>query len=47
MRLGACEIFVYYPSGIGKSKLKIPAARMGTARNLSTIAKLVEMTATR
>jgi uncharacterized protein (DUF1697 family) len=47
MRLGACEIFVHYASGIGKSKLKIPAARMGTARNMSTIAKLVEMTATR
>jgi uncharacterized protein (DUF1697 family) len=47
MRLGACEIFVHYTSGIGKSKLKIPAARVGTARNMSTIAKLVEMTATR
>jgi uncharacterized protein (DUF1697 family) len=46
MRLGACEIFVHYASGIGKSKLKIPAARMGTARNMSTIAKLVEMTST-
>jgi uncharacterized protein (DUF1697 family) len=46
MRLGACEIFVHYASGIGKSKLKIPATRMGTARNMSTIAKLVEMTST-
>src|SRR5262245_39935182 len=47
MRLGTREIFVHYGSGIGKSKLKIPAAQMGTARNMGTIAKLVEMTATR
>ena len=43
MRLGAREIFIRYGSGIGKSKLKIPAAKIGTARNMSTIAKLAEM----
>lgn len=47
MRLGTREVFVHYASGIGKSKLKIPIAQGGTARNMSTIAKLVEMTATR
>lgn len=43
MRLGHREIYVYYPSGMGQSKLQIPAARLGTARNLNTVAKLVEM----
>ena len=43
MRLGACEIFVHYGRGIGKSKLKIPAAKAGTMRNMNTIAKLAEM----
>jgi uncharacterized protein (DUF1697 family) len=45
MRLGAKEIFVYYPSGMGRSKLKIPAAKTGTARNMNTIAKLAELAA--
>ncbi|HZC44640.1 MAG TPA: DUF1697 domain-containing protein, partial [Acidobacteriaceae bacterium] len=40
LRLGAREIYAYYPDGIGDSKLKIPAAKLGTARNMNTIAKL-------
>jgi uncharacterized protein (DUF1697 family) len=43
MRLGAREIYVHYPSGMGRSKLKIPAARHGTARNINTVTKLTEM----
>jgi uncharacterized protein (DUF1697 family) len=43
IRLGTREIYVYYPSGMGQSKLRIPAARYGTARNLNTVAKLVAM----
>lgn len=43
IRLGRREIYVYYPSGMGKSKLRIPAASAGTARNMNTIAKLVAM----
>lgn len=43
VRLGAREIFIRYGSGIGKSKLRISAAKTGTARNMSTIAKLAEM----
>jgi uncharacterized protein (DUF1697 family) len=43
MRLGTREIFVYYGSGMGKSKLRIPAAKTGTARNMNTVAKLAEM----
>jgi uncharacterized protein (DUF1697 family) len=41
--LGVREIYVSYGSGMGKSKLKIPAAKNGTARNMNTIAKLAEM----
>ena len=40
--LGAREIYVHYRSGIGTSKLKIPAAARGTARNMNTVAKLAE-----
>jgi uncharacterized protein (DUF1697 family) len=47
MRLGAREIFVHYASGMGRSKLKIPAAQPGTARNINTVAKLAEIASTR
>lgn len=47
VRLGQREIYVYYPSGMGQSKLQIPAARLGTARNLNTVAKLVDMSSRR
>jgi uncharacterized protein (DUF1697 family) len=43
IRLGLREIYVYYPSGMGQSKLRLPAAKLGTARNLNTVAKLVAM----
>jgi uncharacterized protein (DUF1697 family) len=43
VRLGKREIYVHYGSGMGRSKLKIPAAKTGTARNMNTIAKLAEM----
>ncbi len=45
VRLGKREIYAYYPNGQGRSKLKIPAAKAGTARNISTVAKLAEMAA--
>ena len=41
IRLGVREIYVHYGTGMGRSKLKIPAAKSGTARNMNTIAKLV------
>jgi uncharacterized protein (DUF1697 family) len=28
---------------MGRSKLRIPAAKTGTARNMNTVAKLVEL----
>jgi uncharacterized protein (DUF1697 family) len=40
--LGAREIYVHYGTGMGRSKLKIPAAARGTARNMNTVAKLAE-----
>ena len=42
---GRREIYVHYGDGIANSKLKIAAARAGTARNINTIAKLAEWTA--
>ncbi|AYN20050.1 DUF1697 domain-containing protein [Alcaligenes aquatilis] len=45
VRLGKREIYVAYGSGMGRSKLKIPAEADGTARNLNTIAKLAELAA--
>jgi uncharacterized protein (DUF1697 family) len=47
MRLGTREIFVRYGSGMADSKLRIPAAKAGTARNMNTVAKLAEMAAKR
>jgi uncharacterized protein (DUF1697 family) len=43
VRLGAREIYTHYPSGQGRSKLKIPAARDGTARNMNTLAALTKL----
>ncbi|HVH78916.1 MAG TPA: hypothetical protein VM782_05980, partial [Stellaceae bacterium] len=43
--LGRREIYVHYPSGQGRSKLRIPAARFGTARNMNTVATLAEWAA--
>jgi uncharacterized protein (DUF1697 family) len=45
VRLGVREIYVHYGDGMGTSKLKIPAAKAGTARNMNTVAKLAEMAA--
>ncbi|MBZ0163087.1 MAG: DUF1697 domain-containing protein [Notoacmeibacter sp.] len=45
MHPGAREIYVFYPSGQGRSKLRIPAAAAGTARNMNTVAKLAEIAA--
>jgi uncharacterized protein (DUF1697 family) len=40
MRLGRREIYVQYPRGMGASRLRIPAAKAGTARNINTVARL-------
>ena len=44
LRLGRREVYVHYPDGMGRSKLKLPSlAASGTVRNLNTVAKLVAM----
>ena len=43
MQLGTREIYVYFGSGMGRSKLNIPAAKEGTARNMNTIKKMVAL----
>jgi uncharacterized protein (DUF1697 family) len=43
IRLGKREIYIHYGEGMAKSKLVIPAAKAGTARNMNTIAALATM----
>ncbi|CAN5208994.1 DUF1697 domain-containing protein [soil metagenome] len=45
VELGAREIYIHYPDGQADTKLRIPAAKTGTARNMNTVAKLAEMAA--
>jgi uncharacterized protein (DUF1697 family) len=37
------EIFVHFPDGMARSKLKVPFQKVGTARNLNTARKLAAM----
>lgn len=39
------EIYVHYPIGSGRSKIKLPVLKAGTARNMNTVAKLAELAA--
>ena len=43
LALGNACLYVHYPSGMGQSKLKIPGAEQGTARNMNTITKMLEL----
>ena len=43
MRLGMREIYIHYGGGMAGSKLKIPAAKAGTARNINTVGMLAAM----
>ncbi len=45
LALGRREIYIFYGGGMADSRLRIPAARTGTARNMNTVAKLAEMAA--
>jgi uncharacterized protein (DUF1697 family) len=47
LRLGRREIFVHYPDGQARSKLKILGALAGTARNMNTVAALAAMAGAR
>lgn len=42
---GEREVYVHFPHGQGSSRLKMPMADVGTARNLNTVRKLLQMTA--
>ena len=39
------EIYVHYPNGSGRSKLKLPALKQATSRNLNTVRKLAVLAA--
>jgi len=43
MALGTREIYIHYGDGMVDSKLRLPAANAGTARNMNTVAKLAAM----
>jgi uncharacterized protein (DUF1697 family) len=45
VRLGRREIYVRYGENMGRSRLKIPAAKAGTARNINTVSRLADMSA--
>ena len=43
LKPGLRELYIYYREGQGGSKLVIPAAKTGTARNRNTVEKLIEL----
>jgi len=45
VHVAGCEIYVHYPNGSGRSKLKLPALKHATSRNLNTVRKLAELAA--
>ena len=45
MALGPRSIIVSYGDGIGKTRLKLPAVKHGTARNMNSVAKMAAMLA--
>ncbi len=45
MALGPRSIIVSYGEGIGKTRLKLPAVKNGTARNMNSVAKMAAMLA--
>ena len=44
VKIGKREVYIYYPNGMGRSKLKLPKqADEGTVRNINTVRKLIEL----
>lgn len=37
------EIFIHYPIGSGRSRLKLPILKEGTSRNINTVGKLTDL----
>jgi uncharacterized protein (DUF1697 family) len=47
VRLGKRELYIYYPIGMGQTKLKLtPVGTPTTTRNINTVAKLVALAST-
>ena len=45
MALGPRLLYVSYGDGIGKTRLKLPAVKLATARNLNSVARLADLLA--
>ena len=45
MALGPRCLYVSYGAGIGKSKLKLPAVKRGTARNMNSVGRIADLLA--
>lgn len=43
LHLAGRELFIHFPEGQGRSKLRIPFADVGTGRNLNTVRRLLAM----
>jgi uncharacterized protein (DUF1697 family) len=43
IQLGKRALFIFYPTGQADTKLRLPAMKSGTARNMNTVRKLAEM----
>lgn len=37
------EVFVHFPNGMGRSRLRLPVMDIGTGRNLNTVSRLAKM----
>jgi uncharacterized protein (DUF1697 family) len=45
VKLDGREVYIHYPDGMGRSKLKLPLTESGTGRNLNTVVKLAALSA--
>jgi uncharacterized protein (DUF1697 family) len=44
VKIGKREVYIHYPNGMGRSKLKLPKEAVeGTVRNINTVRKLIEL----
>jgi uncharacterized protein (DUF1697 family) len=43
VRLGLRALYVFYPDGMARTRLRLPNERDGTARNMNTVAKLAQL----
>ena len=40
---GQREVYIHYPDGQARTKLSVPAAAAGSARNINTVTKLIDL----